>query len=248
MKNFVDHVLLLFKFEKLFYDKKNIRSTFVGHPLLENKNPSKNEITPLTKDKKIISIFPGSRLSEINALMPSLIDFIKYANINFSNLSFVFHSTDDLKNSINKHLFNSNFNNYEVISNENIKNSILKKTSFAITKSGTISLEVCNAGIPSLIIYKMNFVNFFIIKLIIKVKFANIINIINNSEIIPELLQSNCNGKNIYNKFNSFMQNPALGDQQIINFNKVLKEIKLDVSSSEKVANILNDELKAFNS
>ena len=59
---------------------------------------------------------------------------------------------------------------------------------FAVSKSGTVSLEICNAGIPSIIIYKINMINYFIMKSLVKVKFANIINIINKKKIIPELL------------------------------------------------------------
>ena len=75
IKKFIDHLLLLFKFEKKYFDKENITSTFVGHPLLETKVENKIEISDLIK-KKIVSLFPGSRLSEINVLMPILIDFI----------------------------------------------------------------------------------------------------------------------------------------------------------------------------
>ena len=77
IKNFIDHILLLFNFEKKYFDKENINSTFVGHPLLDNKIKNKVDLSYLTdKNKKIISIFPGSRLSEINTLMPILVKFI----------------------------------------------------------------------------------------------------------------------------------------------------------------------------
>ena len=64
--------------------------------------------------------------------------------------------------------------------------------------------------VPSIIIYKMNFINFLIIKFFIKIKFANIINIINNKEIIPELLQNECNAREIYNSVIYFLMNPDL--------------------------------------
>ena len=89
----------------------------------------------------------------------------------------------------------------------------------------------------------MNFLNYFIIKLLVNVKFANIINIINNSEVIPELLQSKCNAKDIYHLFSSFLNNPDLGKKQVLEYKKVLSEIKLASSPSDKVANILNDNL-----
>ena len=62
----------------------------------------------------------------------------------------------------------------------NLKHIYLKKSIFAVAKSGTVSLEICNAKIPSIILYKMNFINFFIIKMLVKIKYANIINIAAN--------------------------------------------------------------------
>ena len=185
IKDFIDHILLLFNFEKKYFDKENIKSTFVGHPLLDNDDKVKIDLAHLNdSDKKIISIFPGSRLSEINVLMPILIQFIQLMDSKYDDFLYVFHVTQEYKNLINQYLIKSNLDDFDIVSDENIKSNILSKSTFAIAKSGTISLEICNAGIPSIIIYKMNFINFFIVKLLIKVQFENIINIINNSEII----------------------------------------------------------------
>ena len=102
-KNFLDHILLLFSFEKKYFDKENIPNTFVGHPLLEKSVNSKIDITSLIiKEKKIFSIFPGSRNSETNILMPILIDFIKMMNKRFNNFEFFFHATHENKNDIIK--------------------------------------------------------------------------------------------------------------------------------------------------
>ena len=89
----------------------------------------------------------------------------------------------------------------------------------------------------------MNFLNFFIIKLLIKARYANIFNIISDSEIIPELLQSRCNPKTIYEFVNSYINDPKLGKTQILNYNKILDKMKIDTPSTEKVANILNKSL-----
>ena len=77
----------------------------------------------------------------------------------------------------------------------------------------------------------------------VKVRYANIINIISNYEVIPELLQSKCNSKNIYELFNTFIMNPNLGKKQVSNYQRVLKEIKPGSSSSEKVPRILLDSI-----
>ena len=100
-----------------------------------------------------------------------------------------------------------------------------------VAKSGTISLEICNAKIPSIIIYKMNSINFFIVKLLVKVKFANIINIAADEEIIPELLQSKCNSKNIFNTVDGLLINQQALEKQITKSQEIIRKFKTDKSS-----------------
>jgi lipid-A-disaccharide synthase len=243
-KKFVDHMLLLFNFEKKYFDKENILNTFVGHPLLENNIKSKIDLSSLIdKSKKIISIFPGSRDSEINVLLPILSDFIKLMNKKFNNYVFIFHATEKNKETIINFLKNSSLNNFQVISDENIKSQILSNSVFAVAKSGTVSLEICNSKVPSVIIYKINMINYLIMKSLVKIKFANIINIINNKEIIPELLQGECNAKEIYNSVNYLLSHPNLLKTQLDEIDKTLKNIKLQTSSSQKVATIILESL-----
>ena len=239
-KNFLDHILLLFNFEKKYFDKENIKNTFVGHPLLENKENVKIDLSNLIdNNKKIISLFAGSRTSETKILLPILFDFILLMNRKFNKFNFVFHSTDQNKNLINNEIKKRNFNNVEVISDEKIKSQILSNSIFAVSKSGTVSLEICNAKIPSIIIYKMNFLNFLIIKLLVKIKFANIINIINQKEIIPELIQNECNAKEIFRSVVYFLKNPDLMKKQINDISKTLNEIKSKTSSSSEASAVI---------
>ena len=240
-KKFVDHMLLLFNFEKKYFDKENILNTFVGHPLLEQDNKSTIDLSSLiNKDKKIISIFAGSRKSETNILLPILCNFIKLMNKKFDDYIFIFHATDENKEIILNFVKKDSLNNTQVISDENIKSQILSNSTFAISKSGTVSLEICNLGIPSIIIYKINIINYLIMKSLVKVKFVNIINIINNKEIIPELLQGECNAKEIYNSVVFFLKNPELMKKQVDACKKTLNEIKSKTSSTTEASSILS--------
>ena len=243
-KKFLDHVLLLFNFEKKYFDKENINNTFVGHPLLENSNKAKIDLSNLVKkDKKIISLFAGSRSSEISILLPILINFIKLMNKQFNDYLFVFHATDENKSYISDNIKSSNLDNIEVISDENIKSQVLSNSVFAVSKSGTVSLEICNAKVPSIIIYKMNFLNFIIVKFLVKVKYANIINIINNKEIIPELIQNECNSNEIFKSVVYFLKNPTLMDKQVNDLTNTLNKIKSKTSSADEASSVLSSYL-----
>ena len=244
IKKFIDHILLLFNFEKKYFDDENIKNTFVGHPLIENTGLNKTDINNLvSKDKKIISIFAGSRNSETNVLLPILVQFIILMNKKDHNYNFVFHATDENKEQIIDYIKVKNIENIDVVSDENIKSEILSNSIFAVCKSGTVSLQVCNANVPSIIIYKLNFINFMIFKLLVNVKFANIINIINNREVIPELLQNECNAKEIYNSVVYMLKNPDIRKKQLEDCNQTLKGIRSKTSSSSEVASILSNSL-----
>jgi lipid-A-disaccharide synthase len=241
IKKYIDHILLLFSFEKPYFDKENVSCEFVGHPLLENKIDSKIDISQLVgKNKALISIFPGSRTSEIKVLMPILLNFIKLMKEKYSDINYIFHSTKAHKELIHSYMKNIGLLNCEVVCDDKIKSHLLKKSIFAVAKSGTVSLEICNAKIPSLIIYKMNFINFLIISMLVKIKYANIINIAANKEIIPELLQSKCNSKNIYQVVNEFLDTPSKMKKQLFETDIVLNKLRTNKSPSHLASQALN--------
>ena len=241
IKNFIDHILLLFNFEKKYFDKENVNSTFTGHPLLEEQGKSKIDLSSIIqKGKKIFSIYPGSRLSEINVLSPILFEFIQLMNEKYKDMLFILHSTSEYKQLIQNLLSAEGFKNCEVISDEKIKSRLLKQSMFAVAKSGTISLEICNAKIPSIIIYKMNKINFFIIKALVKVKFANIINIAADEEVIPELLQSKCNSKSIFNTVEGLLKDQQAIENQVSNTQEIISKFKTDKSSEIASSVLLN--------
>ena len=244
LKLFLDHVLLLFPFEKKYFDKEGIQTTITGHPLLEEQGKSKVDISQIIKgNKKIFSIFPGSRLSEINVLIPILFEFVKKMNEKYKDLFFVFHSTTEHVQLIQDLLLREGFKNCGAIGDEKIKSHVLKSSMFAVAKSGTISLEICNSKIPSVIIYKMGIINFLIVKMLVKVKFANIINIAADEEVIPELLQSKCNPKTIFETVDRLLGDKSNLEKQIIKSQEIISNFKTQ-KSSEIASSVLIHHLK----
>ncbi len=244
IKKFIDHILLLFKFEKKYWDKENVSCEFVGHPLLENNKEVKIELNQvIKKNKAIISVFPGSRDSEVKKLTPILLKFIKLMNEKYEDFLYVFHTTKSQRSNLENIINKNQINNIEIISDEKIKDHILKKSIFAVSKSGTISLEISKRKIPSIIIYKMNFINFLIIKMLVKIKYANILNIAAGQMIIPELLQSKCNPKEIYNLVSSFLDDQNKINKQIFSTEKVLESFRTKNLPTDLAADSLRKSL-----
>ena len=85
----------------------------------------------------------------------------------------------------------------------------------------------------------MNFINFFIAKLFLKIKFANMFNIINNKEIIPELIQKNCNSDEIFKSVYYFLKKPDLVEKQLLDVKTTINDLKSTSSSSDVSSKIL---------
>ena len=85
----------------------------------------------------------------------------------------------------------------------------------------------------------MNFLNFFIAKLFLKIKYANMINIINDKEVIPELLQKECNSDEIYKTVNYLLKKPELLNEQLKQVKKTIDKLSSTTSSSNEASNVL---------
>ena len=181
--------------------------------------------------------------SEVKKLTPILLDFIKLMNEKYEDFLYVFHSTKAQRSNLEKIINKSQINNTEIISDDKIKDHILKKSIFAVSKSGTISLEISKRKIPSIIIYKMNFINFLIVKMLVKIKYANILNIAAGQMIIPELLQSKCNPKEIYKLVSSFLEDQNKIKKQISNTEKVLESFRTKNLPTDLAADSLRKSL-----
>ena len=139
IKNYIDTMAVIFPFEKSYYKKYDVKVEYVGHPLIENIDTDKTDINNLvSKNKKIISIMPGSRKSETSVLLPILIDFINMMNSKDPNYSFVFHATDENKDHI-----------IDYIKNKNLKNiHIAADCSFDLPWHCNCDLEACLRQFP----------------------------------------------------------------------------------------------------
>ena len=89
----------------------------------------------------------------------------------------------------------------------------------------------------------MGLINFLIVKMLVKTKFANIINIAAKEEIIPELLQSDCNPNNIFNVVSDYLNNPKKMEEQVSKTQSILNNLKTNNSSAALAANALNKRL-----
>ena len=231
---FIDHLLLLFPFEKKYFDGF-VRNSFVGHPFFDFSVFKINKLE--NKDKKYFTLCPGSRNSELKTFMPIFVEVIKKINLN-NNFLFHIPTSENNKNFINDCLQKSKIDNFIITTNEKEKNFYIKDSILTISKSGTITLDICKNQCPLIVVYKTSWLNYLLIKPFVKTKYGNILNIIAQKEIIPELIQDKCNADEIYKLAKEFIENDLLRKNLVDDYTKILETIIVP-DSLEKISNYI---------
>ena len=234
LHKFIDHLLLLFPFEKKYFEGF-VRNSFVGHPFFDFSVFKINKLE--NKNKKYFTLCPGSRNSELKIFMPIFVEVIKKINLKYN---FIFHipSSEINKNFINDYLKKSKIDNFIITTNEKEKNFYIKDSILTISKSGTITLDICKNQCPLIVVYKTSWLNYLIIKPFVKTKYGNILNIIAQKEIIPELIQDKCNADEIYKLAKEFIENDLLRKNLVDDYTKILETIIVP-DSLEKISNYI---------
>ncbi|MGX6590743.1 lipid-A-disaccharide synthase [Cetobacterium ceti] len=179
-----DHIMVIFPWEVDFYKKHGVEAIYYGNPLCEKYS----EV--LREDSKIL-LLPGSRKQEIKSLMPEILKVVKKEKtekfiLKLSRESHLNWIEDDL----------NKYENLEIVLDKTLEECV-KESKIAIAASGTVTLELALMGLPTIVIYKTNFINYFIAKYILKVGYVSLPNLTINDEVFPELLQKNCTGEKI---------------------------------------------------
>lgn len=195
IKENVDYLYVILPFEKSFYEEKHsFKVDYVGHPLMEHIPKRKidrnfiKKINSLT-NKPLIALLPGSRKQEINKILPVLVKVSK----KFENFQFIVagapgRSIYDYESILKDTQIPVIFNNtYDLV----------QLSQAAIVTSGTATLETALLGTPQIVCYRSSYLSFLIAKFIVKLNYISLVNIITKKKVIDELIQFNCNSKNI---------------------------------------------------
>lgn len=218
-----DLLLAILPFEPPYFEKYGLKTIFIGHPLINDKPDfSKKEFVKqeirktyqINENNKLFLLTPGSRTSEVNKIFPVFIETINKLKSTYPDLIVfipVVKKTKELIEKIAKNLQVKFF----LIDDNLLKKNIFMAVDFALAKSGTNTIEISLHKVPLIVAYKINLLSYFIVKNLVKIKFANLLNLIQNREIIPEFLQFDCKVDIIYPKVLELLTHQNLIEEQI---------------------------------
>ncbi|MBP5344215.1 MAG: lipid-A-disaccharide synthase [Alphaproteobacteria bacterium] len=238
---FIDHLFCLLPTEEKYFKPYGMSTTFVGHPVIEggaDKGSAERFFKNyhLSKKKEIICMLPGSRHNEIAYLLPCFKEVAEQLYAENSNRIFVIPTVDTVKEKLAKQLAGWSVPHL-LITGEKNRYDAFAAARVAFAASGTVSLELAMAGVPHLITYRMNPLTAALARRVLKIKYVNLLNLLVDKPIIPELLQENCTVEKLVETVHSLLSNKRQ------NVAPALKKLGLDAkhktTPAERVASVL---------
>jgi len=238
--NAINHLAVIFPFEEKFFKKYSNNVSYVGHPLSKRKD-LQNNIKDYEDRTIDLGIFPGSRESEIKNNIHTMLDCVQK---NKNEIIRIFYANQTSKDLLIKLLPNS-YHKY-LVSGKDIESiSNCKK---ALCASGTITLELAMLNVPMIIVYKLSYISFLIMKCLVKVKYIGLVNLILGDEmgslpIINEYIQPSYSDQvDIMVELNKIDTDQVYRNNMTSNYEKLRD--KLSTKSIKNIAIIADNLLK----
>ncbi len=203
IKRDVDLMLTILPFEEEFYHQYGFSVQFTGHPLLdaiEHRNKiSRSQFIEQNNlpDKPIVALLPGSRKQEIKKMLDIMLSVTK----NFSNHQFIIGMAPSIPLSFYQQIIKDE--PVTLVNNQTY--SLLENSEAALVTSGTASLETALFNVPEAICYKGNMISYFIARLLVKIKYIGLPNLIMDKPVVKELIQMSMNVKNLERELHALL-------------------------------------------
>ena len=245
MYKYIDLLLTLFPYEPKYFLPYNLKTVFVGHPVIENANRKIIDAKDFKKqynipaDNRIMLVLPGSRHNEVERLLPDFLEVVKKMRTKHFDFSFVLPTVSTVAERVKKAVAESELP-ITVVEGEDARHTAFQCADVAIAASGTVALELAILNVPHIIAYKVPKLTEWVARRCLHIQFVNLTNILLGYEVVPELLQQDCNPDNILQYIEQFLNQNSLYKRQMDNFEKLRKLLGLNEQTpSDNAANAI---------
>ena len=268
MKELADRVALILPFEQEIYRKAGIPHEFVGHPALDEIRASMTGMMPdsekasgmmplsqtdmkpsgmmpeqikadlvLDKTKPLLALLPGSRPSELKKHLPLFHDVLGIFRREFPDWQFFMPLAPNLETGP----FSAQFRTFReegvAVKKQNALMA-LAASDAALIASGTATFQAALLGKPFTVVYKLSPLTFRLAKLLVKVKYVSLVNILSGGQVVREFLQNDANPGNVMAELREIVGNPGYREQMAARF-KTVREMFTGKCASRRVAEMV---------
>lgn len=229
IKKYVDIMAVIFPFEVDFYKQFAIPAVFVGNPLLDLTKPKLSREQAIINfdldiKNKTIGLFPGSRKSEIKRLLPTMLDAAKILKNQNPELQFILPQASSISTEYLNQFLQFSLVEVKVISGQNI--DVMQVCDAIIAASGTATLEIAIMGITLVIIYKTSWLEYLIARMVIKIPYIGLCNILIQKKIVQELLQDDANAPKIAHEIDRILNDIDYRQKMLDSLHEIKKVLE----------------------
>ena len=238
----IDEMYVILPFEKDFYEKKHgFNVHFVGHPLIDAiqkrdpVDPAKFKAEHSLDKRPVIALLPGSRKQEISKMLEIMLSITK----DFQDYQFVIAGAPSQEKSFYRPYLKKK--NVHLVMNKTY--DVLGVATAALVTSGTATLETALFKVPQVVCYKGSFISYRIAKLVVKLDYISLVNLIMDRKVVAELIQSDFNRKNLKKELTNIL---SLDKRKKIFEDYYALEKELGgIGASEKTANLIYEKISS---
>jgi len=236
MARFLDLMLCIFPFEAELYNLSGLRTVFVGHPMIENLARRR---TGEPRDPNLIGLFPGSRSREVKKIFPVMLKTIAEIMAQRSEIRFeVAAASESLAREIQGFIVRSPLRERaRVVIGDS--SGTMQRAFVGMVASGTATLEAAYFRLPFVLVYKVSWPTYFAARLLMRVPFLGMPNVLAGREIVPEFLQHEANPRAIAPSVLQLVNDPAKREQMIAEFDTVIEKLGESGASAKAARAIL---------
>ena len=242
----IDHLLCLLPFEPPYFTMHGLPATFVGHPITEVTLPDDSDFRKnlnIAKESTLVCLLPGSRKNEVKQHLEIFLKAVAKLSLT-RRIEMVIPTLPHLVPYILPLLQDATIS-IKLVTSVEEKWQAFMQSSVALAASGTVSLELAYVGVPQVIAYKVSKITYLLAKWLVKVKYASLVNILNQQMIVPEYLQNQCTVENLAFQLENILSNSSYQKQQRNGFVLAINQLKSGNNSSDIAADVVNNLLCA---
>lgn len=240
----LDHMMALLPFEPPYFAREGVACTFVGHPVLESgagagDGPAFRARHGIPPKAPLLCVLPGSRRSEVRALLLPFGEAVARMAKEIPDLRLVVPTLAPVAGEVRAAIA-AWPGAAVVVEGEGEKYDAFAACAAALAASGTVSLELALAGAPHAVAYRVNPITAWLARLLIRVHFVNLVNLVLERAIVPELLQEDCTGEKLAEAALRLLRDPDARAAQRAAFTEAIRRLGRDEGvPSERAAEVV---------
>jgi lipid-A-disaccharide synthase len=239
IKKVVDRMFCILPFEVAFYKSWGMDVDYIGNPLMDaiaaNISDDLFKIRHELSVKPLIALLPGSRWQELNNILPEMVKLTEH----FPNHQFIIAGAPNFTKEDYEPFIGEK--DIPVIFNETY--NLLLHSDAAVVTSGTATLETALLKIPQVVVYKGNPISIAIARMVVKIRFISLVNLIMDTEVVKELIQKDCTAEKIAGELGDILYDQMYRTRMLINYDELSNRIG-EAGASQRAAKLMIGYLK----